>query len=143
LAVKKDEEYFYDFIKKNDLGKKVFAHGKKIEKEKNEFLEKADVLIFPTEYKLEAHPRVILESMMFGLPVIANGIASIPSTIEQNKTGFVLKENTPEKIVKYIEKIYKNKELKIKMGEQGRKIFLEKFELNKYQKKFLDIFKRL
>ncbi|MFW5846819.1 MAG: glycosyltransferase family 4 protein [Nanoarchaeota archaeon] len=134
----KDEKYFYDFIKKNNLEKKIFSLGKKTGKEKNKFLEGADVLVFPTEYKLETFGRVIIEAMMFGLPVIANGIASIPNIIKQNKTGFILNENTPEEIANYIKKLYNNKKLREDMGKQGRKKFLEEFEKKYYEINFLN-----
>jgi glycosyltransferase involved in cell wall biosynthesis len=131
-----DEKYFYDFIKKNNLEKRVFAHGRKTGKRKEKFLKNANVFVFPTEYKLETFGRVIIEAMMFGLPVIANGIASIPEIIQENKTGFVLKENTGEEISIYLEKIYKDKNSRENMGKQGRKRFLEEFELRGYKSKF-------
>ena len=137
---KKDKKYFYEFIEKNNLKEKVKEYGKKTGKEKNSFLEKADILVFPTEYKLETFGRVIIEGMMFGLPVIANGIASIPDIIKHNKTGYILEKNTPKEIAGYIEKLYKNPELRVNMGKQGRRRFLEEFELNKYKEGFLERF---
>jgi glycosyltransferase involved in cell wall biosynthesis len=139
---KEDEKYFYEFIKNNNLEKKVFAYGRKTGKDKNVFLEKANVLVFPTEYKLETFGRVIIEAMMFGIPVIANGIATIPDTIKDGETGFVLNKNSGEEIAKYIEKLYNNKKLRETMEQQGRKRFLESFEINKYKKEFIHIFKK-
>ena len=86
---KEDEKDFCDFVKKNDLEKIVFAHGRKTGKEKNTFLAKANVLVFPTEYKFETFGRVILEAYMFAVPVIANKIATISDTIQDKKTGSV------------------------------------------------------
>ncbi|MFW6282700.1 MAG: glycosyltransferase, partial [Minisyncoccales bacterium] len=93
------------------------------------------------EYKLETFGRVIVEGMMFGLPVIGNGIATIPSIIEHNKTGYVLEKNTPREISKYIEKLYNNPKQRINMGKQGRQKFLKEFELNDYKKNFLGVLK--
>lgn len=134
---KKDEKYFLDFIEKNGLKGKVFAHGKKTGKEKNKFLEKANVLVFPTEYEMETFGRVILEGYMYGLPVIANGIATIPSTIQNGKTGFILKKNTGEEIASLI---LKGNDWG-KIGLEGRKRFLKEFELENYGEKFLGILK--
>lgn len=136
----KEKKGFFSYIQKNNLEKNVFCLGKKTGKEKTKELGKADVLIFPTDYHLETFGRVIIEAMMFGLPVIANGIASIPSIIQHNRTGFVLKENSPEEIVKFIQKLEDIK-LREKMGKAGRKRFLEKFELKDYEKKFIQIIK--
>ncbi|MEX0921060.1 MAG: glycosyltransferase family 4 protein [Candidatus Pacearchaeota archaeon] len=137
----KDKRYFKEFTKKNKLEKKVFSHGRKTGKEKNKILEKSHILVFPTEYKLETFGRVILEAMMFSIPVIANSIATIPSTVQDGKTGFLLKKNTPEKIAEKIEKLIKNEKLREKMGRKGRKRFLEKYELKEYEKKFKGIFR--
>ena len=135
---KKDEKYFYDFVNKNELNERVFSHGKKLDNEKKEFLEKADILIFPTEYPLETFGRVIIEAMMYGIPVIASNRAAIPEIIEHKKTGFVLKQNSPEEIVKYISEL-QDKKLRERMGKEGRRRFLEKYELKNYKKKFIEI----
>jgi len=132
----KDEKKFYSFVKKNSLNNFVNYLGVKINKEKNDVLKKSDVLVFPTEYKLETFGRVIIEGMMFGLPVIANRIASIPNIIQDKKTGFILKENSPGEIGGYIMKL-KNRKLREKMGIAGRKRFLKNYEIGGYKKKFL------
>lgn len=136
-----DKEYFYNFIKNNHLEKEVFEYGKKIGKEKDNCLKNADVLVFPTEYRLETFGRVVIEAMMFAIPVIANSIATIPSIIEDKKTGFLLKNNTPEEIAEKIEILFKNPQLREKMGLEGRKKFLNQFETKNYKKKFLGIIK--
>lgn len=139
---KKDELFFNDFVKKNNLDKNVFSNGKKIGKEKFKFFEIADVLVFPTEYPLETFGRVIVEAMMFGVPVIANRIATIPSIIEDNKTGFLLNENTPKEIAEKIKKLYFNKKLREKMILRSRKRFLRFFEIKEYSRKFIRILEK-
>jgi len=136
----KEKKKFFEFVKRNNLRNDAISLGKKIGEEKNRILEKSDVLVFPTEYRLETFGRVILEGMMFGLSVMANGIASIPTTIEHGRTGFILKENTPEEIAMYIEKLT-NLNLRKKMGIAGRKRFLQNYTLDKYKDKFLKIIK--
>jgi len=130
-----DKRYFENFVKNNGLIKKVFSQGKKFGKDKNEFLKKADIFVFPTE--METFGKVILEAYMFGLPVIANTEGAIPSIIEDKKTGFLLKENSSEEIS---EIILNNKDWK-KKGLNGRKKFLRDFNLSDYRKNFIKIFK--
>jgi len=135
---KEDEKKFNSIIKEYDLKKEVKYLGKKVGKEKEKFLENSNVLVFPTEYKLETFGRVIIEAMMFGLPVIANGIAAIPTIIQDKKTGFVLKNNTIQEIAHSLEKL-QNKKLREKMGKEGRKRFLQEYEIQKYKTEFLTI----
>jgi len=134
----KEKDEFCLYVKKNKLEKVVKYLGKKIGREKNIILRKSNVLIFPTEFKLETFGRVIIEAMMFGIPVIANGIAAIPTTIRDGKTGFVLKNNSPEEIVEYIEKL-RDRKLREKMGRAGRERFLKEYGFEKYKRKFLEI----
>ena len=133
---------FNKFISKNNLQKNIKYLGKKTGQEKNKIFATSDILIFPTEYKLETFGRVIIEGMMFGLPVIANGIAAIPTIIQHGETGFVLKQNTPEEIANYIIKL-QDKILREKMGEMGRKRFLIEYEIKKYENKFIKILKAI
>lgn len=140
---KKDEKYFKKFVDNNELEKNINYLGRKTGKDKNEILKNSDILVFPTEYKLETFGRVILEAMMFGLPVIANGIASIPSTIKNNKTGYVLGKNNPEEIAEKIKKLYENPKLRKNMGINARKRFLKYYTYEKYQNKFLEILNKL
>ncbi len=139
----KEKKRFEILTKKYGLEKNVKYLGKKIGKEKNKILENYDVLVFPTEYKLETFGRVILEGMMFGLPVIANGIATIPTTIQHGKTGFVLKENTAEEIAEKLNLLLNNKAKRINMGKGGRQRFLEHYTLKEYEKKFKNIFEKI
>jgi len=136
---KKDEKDFCNFIDNYNLKNKIKYLGEKIGKEKNKILEDSDVLVFPTEYKLETFGRVILEAMMFGLPVIANGIASIPTIIQNEKTGFVLIKNSPEEIAEKIELLIKSKNNRLEMGKRGREKFLKEYILENYAKKFIRI----
>lgn len=135
----KEKDKFFNYIKENKLEENAFYLGGKRGKEKNNIFKKSNVLVFPTEYKLETFGRVIIEAMMFGLPVIANGIASIPTTVQDGKTGFVLKENTKEEIAEKIGRLINGKKLRTKMGIAGRKRFLKYYTLDVYKKKFLEV----
>jgi len=137
---KKDETFFNNFKRRNNLNEKVFYVGRVEGKKKTELFQKSHIFVFPTEYKLETFGRVVIEAMMFCLPVIANSIATIPSTIQDKKTGFLLKKNTPEEIVENIGLLIKDKKLREKIGREGRKRFLKEFEIRKYVKRFKRIF---
>ncbi|MEM4330489.1 MAG: glycosyltransferase family 4 protein [Candidatus Pacearchaeota archaeon] len=136
---KEDECFFFNYLKKNNLEDVVFYIGQIKPEEKKDLFSKVHLLVFPTEYPLETFGRVIIEAMMYALPVIANSIATIPSIIEDKKTGFLLNENSPIEISERIETLLKNRKLAEKKGLNGRKAFLKKFEIKNYEKNFLEI----
>ena len=52
-----------------------------------EFIYGADVLVLPS--RAEAMPRVILEAMALGTPVIASDVDGVSELIENGKSGFL------------------------------------------------------
>ncbi|MBR9701509.1 glycosyltransferase family 4 protein [Candidatus Pacearchaeota archaeon] len=137
---KKEKLKFEKYVSSNNLINHVRYLGKKEAKEKIKIFEQSDILVYPTE--LDTFGKVIIEAMMVGLPVIANGIAAIPTTVQDKKTGFILNENSPEEIAEKIIKL-KDKNLRNKMGLEGRKRFLEYYEQESYAKKFTKLIKNL
>lgn len=133
-----ERQKFLRYIEKNNLSGNIIYHGRLMGKEKNEMFANADILIFPTED--EACPRVIIEAMEYGLPVISNDVGTIPSIIEHGKTGFILERNQAIEIFGYIIKL-QDQEYRNLMGLNGRERFLEKFTLDLYKNKFIAIFK--
>jgi glycosyltransferase involved in cell wall biosynthesis len=131
---KEDEKFFYDFIEKNKLDKRVFSHGAKSGEDKNKFLKEADVLVFPTT--MDTFGKVLIEAYMFGTPVIANREGSIPSIVDDDKTGFLLDKNTGEEIAG---KVLESKDWE-KMGLLGRAKFLDEFEIEVFRERFLGLF---
>lgn len=138
----KEKNKFLEYVRLNGLEKQAIYLGQKRGNEKEKIIKNSDVLVFPTEYRLETFGVVIIEAMMFGLPVIANSIATIPSIIVDQKTGFLLKKNNAEEIAQSLEHLIKNKPKRLSMGEYSRKVFLKKFEINNYKKGLLKILEK-
>ena len=71
---------------------------------------RADLFVLPS--LSEGIPKVILEAMAFGLPVIATNVGGIPDVVKHKKTGLLVEPRSPEQLAQAIEEIIENKELR-------------------------------
>jgi len=72
-----------------------------------EYFDKSDVLLFPSY--TEGLPRVVLESMAFGKPVIANPVGGVIDLVINNHTGYVTDFNDVDDYYDKLMKLIKDK----------------------------------
>jgi glycosyltransferase involved in cell wall biosynthesis len=82
----------------------------------------ASVFVFPS--LTEGNPRVVMEAMACGLPVITTEHAQ--SIVEDGKTGFVVPIRDVEAIKEKIEFLYQNPDAAERMGKAARKAIEQK-----------------
>ena len=64
---------------------------------------------------------VVTEAMACGLPVITTANAGASEIIEHGKEGFIVPIRAPDEIAKYLELLYRNKELRQQMSQAALK----------------------
>lgn len=133
-----DRESFTQFVNENNLEKYVVHLGRVDTKAKRELLSQTDLLLFPTRYKNEALPRVIIEAMEFGVPSVSTFHAGIPDIIEDGHNGFLVGDSNPDDMLDCI-KLAKDKERLRTISLKARKSFLAHHELKVFSEKFLSI----
>jgi len=83
-------------------------------------------------------PNLILEGMALKKAVISTDIGGSKEIIEDGVNGFLLKYGDKKELVDKITYLYKNPEIREKMGEEGYKIIKKRFNLfekiRKYEK---------
>lgn len=129
------EKRFFNEIKNLDLEKNCKYLGPKYGKEKQQILEKTNYLIFPTRYREECFPLVILEAFMYGISVFSYDNASIKEIISENYLGFVAKQGDWEILAK-------NLILRLNKKENHKKIreyFKKDYTLKNSAKKLKNI----
>jgi glycosyltransferase involved in cell wall biosynthesis len=117
---------------------KVLYHGPKYGHEKADFIQSCDMLVFPT--KNDVWGNVILEAMQFGKPVIATNEGAIPEIIDDGVTGFLVEKDSPGQIADKIQVLIANPALKNAMGQAGRKKYLEKYTIQKFEENLFGVF---
>ncbi len=74
----------------------------------------SDVFVFPSHS--ETGPKVVIESMANGLPVVVTCVGSVPSTMLPGRTGFVVPIGDVGGIANSIETILRDESLRVRMG---------------------------
>ena len=113
------------------LAQVVVYHGPKYGEEKYRILEESDILCFPTYH--EAFGNVIIEAMQFSLPVISTYEGSIPETIINGVTGYLVPQGDSRGLARKIKTLIENKNLRISMGKAGRRRFLEHYTIEVFE----------
>ena len=104
-----------------------------------EFLETIDVYALITGMDLA--PLTLKEAQLMEKPVIATDVGGDKEMMRDKVTGFLVKENDPEDIIKKLECIFEDPNLSQQMGKEGRKFVREQFNWEFVAKNFLEIIK--
>lgn len=129
------ENELRNIISGKKLTKYVKLAGPKYGEDKDRYLMQCDLFVFPTLY--EAFGNVVIEAMQAAKPIIATNEGSLPLMIDHERTGFIVEKNNPVALTDKIEYLIKNKELRIKMGEAGRKKYETNYTLEKFEQNFI------
>ena len=89
-------------------------------------LASAGFLLFPPA-EPEGHPRVVLEALAAGLPVVTTDRGAIAETVIDGECGFVLPEPDPQALAEKMLLLLRDPTLRERMGEAARARYLERF----------------
>ena len=99
--------------------------------DKSSFLRSGDIFVFPTKYKNECFPLVLLEAMSFGLPVITTNEGAITEVIINKMNGIIAEKNNPKDLADKILTLVNDKELRDTMKHRNfkstRKLYIGEF----------------
>lgn len=101
----------------------------------------ADVFVMPA--LAENLPNVILESMACGTPSVAFNIGGIPEVISHMELGYLARHKDVDDLVKGIELVLENNELRRTMSLHCRRVAESKFSLSLQIQHFRDLYQDL
>jgi glycosyltransferase involved in cell wall biosynthesis len=132
---KKIEQLIYDLD--------ILDNVKLLGTQKNPFkyMNKSDVFVLSSS--VEGFPNVLVEAMACGTPVVSTNCQSGPNEIIQNgENGFLVPVGDEKKLAEAIIKLLKDKELRKKFSERGKK-HAQYFSIDKSAKEFENLFKKI
>ncbi len=133
---------FQSTVDQYNLSGKVKAHGKKYGIEKIAFFNQADVFVFPTFYKNECFPLVLLEAMDNSLPIISTPEGGIADIVDEGITGFLVPQKNAIALADKLELLSTHPSLWQELGKAGKDRFTNLFTLEKFEKSLYAILKK-
>lgn len=118
-------------IKEEGLKNDVFLMGKIPNEKVPEALNKLDIFCVTSTLNSESFGVAVVEAMACELPVIATDVDGFREVVDKDITGYIVKKKDINDIAKSLEVLIKDKELRIKMGENGRKKVIKEYDWTK------------
>ena len=111
-----------------------FQQGDCLEK----LIREARFFICPSEW-YENCPFSVMESQMYGTPVLGAEIGGIPELIEEGKTGELFESGNASELKNKIQKLWNDKKLTEEYSRNCRNMVFD--DIEKYGKKLIEIYK--
>jgi glycosyltransferase involved in cell wall biosynthesis len=84
-----------------------------------------------------------MEAMAMELPVISTMVSGIPELVEDGISGILVSQKDEKAIADAIIKLHKDRKLRLEMGENGRKIIGNKYNIVSESEKLIKIFNKM
>jgi len=140
------EKYIHDKIRRYKLTKNVFLHKMTSQKNVIQYLKKASIglsLLQPVEKFKKNIPQKIFEYMASGIPFVISELPPTMSFVKQCRCAIVVDPTNSHQVARAIIYLLSHKSEAKKMGENGRKAVLEKYNWENEGKKLLKIYDEL
>jgi glycosyltransferase involved in cell wall biosynthesis len=121
------------FISENNLSEKVFIKGPCFNREKERAFCESDIFVFPSYFREECFPLVILEAMQAGLAIITSSIGAIPEIIEDGINGILVKPKEHLQLAEKIQLLATNKKLRKSIGNKARDKYLKQYSFRIFE----------
>jgi glycosyltransferase involved in cell wall biosynthesis len=105
--------------------------------DKRRVLQQSHVMLFPSY--TEGLPNVILEGMLYGMPIISRSTGAIPEIIHQGINGYLTESYHSSIFANFLSLIAQDLKLYKNIGERNHKIAVEKFVNEKVKERVLKI----
>ena len=96
-----------------------------------------------TQWFRNITPTKLFDSLVNGVPVIANDIGEVSEILQEGSCGIIVDESDPESICDGIEQLSLNRELRSRMANNALNLAREKYTWEVYKEDFLSAYNSL
>jgi glycosyltransferase involved in cell wall biosynthesis len=136
------QEQATSFCQQHHLEEVVFFPGEKKGHDKWQYFVSADIFCFPSFFESESFGNVLVEAMMFELPVVGTRWRGIPGLIDERKTGFTIAIQDPDDTANKLRELIIDQDLRQEYGRNARQKYLSTYQaesfFNNIQKHFVN-----
>jgi glycosyltransferase involved in cell wall biosynthesis len=119
-------------VEQEKLADCIHIFGRRVGDEKWAHFRRADIFCFPSHYRAESFGNVLVEAMMFQLPIVSTNWRGIPDIVKDGVTGFLTPVNDPAATAERLAQLLLDEPKRASMGRKGRQRYLELFTLENY-----------
>lgn len=127
-----------DFVTSVGLGDRVSFLGNR--EDITDILQKSDLFALLSDW--EGLPLSILEAMRCGLPIIASDVGGVKEAVIQSENGYIIPKNDFNELLNKLSLMLMNSSLRLKMGENGRRLYRENFTFEKMYSETLTYYEK-
>ncbi len=100
----------------------------------------ANLFCLPSFYEAETFGVVLLEAMMFGVPVIATRWRGMGDVVVDGETGLLTAPRSVDELASAIGQLLADSALRDSMGQAGRNRYLEEYTAERYTRRMENVF---
>lgn len=135
----KEVKRYKRFISENKLSEKVFIKGQCFNSEKERVFHESDIFVFPSYFREECFPIVILEAMQAGLAIISSSVGAIPEIIEDGIDGILVEPKNYLHLAAKIQLLINDEVLRNQLGSKAKEKFLQQYSLKILENKIISV----
>lgn len=95
--------------------------------------------VFVLSSHMEANPVSILEAMATEKPVVATRVGSVPETVREGQTGYLVTPGSAEELAARVVELFRNPERAATMGRAGREHVLAHWSIERMVEGYQDL----
>jgi len=118
-----DEEALRNLARELDVADRVTFAGSRADL--GDVLAAIDILVVPSR-RFESVPKILLEGMAAGRPVVATRIGDIPEFLQDGVTGLMVESEDPDALAAAIIRLLQQPELAARLGTQAREHLIQR-----------------
>ncbi len=128
-------------IKKLGLEQNVSFLGVLNEEEMRDRFLKSHIFLSPSS--IENSPNSVGEAMLLGMPVVSSDVGGVKNMLTHEKEGYVYQADAAYMMAYYIDKIFSDDELAVRLGENAHKHAMMTHDREKNFRTLMDIYKTI